>query len=79
MTGRADEALAYLRQVTGMTGTEVNAHGRAANSPWATRSARTWLLDLGMLTDAGVTVGRPDSPEQRRVAADRQLRQIGTL
>jgi hypothetical protein len=74
VTGRADQALAHLRAVTGMTDAEVSRHVRAANDLWTTRSARVWTLDLSMLTDAGVTVARPEKAADRPAAAARALR-----
>jgi len=62
VTGRSDEAIAHLREVTGMTHTEAMAHIDAAGQLWTARSARTWALDLSMLTDAGVTLAQPDNP-----------------
>ena len=46
----------------------------AAGDLWIERSARTWTLDLDMLTGAGITIYRPDAPEQRAATADRELR-----
>jgi len=34
VTGRADQALAHLRAVTGMTDAEVSRHVRVANDLW---------------------------------------------
>ncbi len=73
VTGRADQALAHLRQVTGMTEAEARRHVHSAGDRWTARSRRTWALDLTMLTNAGVTLARPDTPDRRRVAAQREL------
>lgn len=59
VTGRADEAFAHLRAVTGMDDAEAWRHVYAANDTWTARSRRNWTLDLSMLTDAGVTLARP--------------------
>ena len=76
VTGRTDEAFAHLREVTGMSQADAWAHVKAAEGLWISRSARTWHLDLSILTDVGVTVRRPESAGDRRAAADRALRQV---
>lgn len=73
VTGRADEALAHLRHVTGMTDQQAARHVDDAGRLWTERSARTWRLDLRMITDAGVTLRRPEAPVQRSRTADRVL------
>lgn len=74
VTGRADQALAHLRAVTGMTDAEVSRHVQAAGDLWTTRSRRVWTLDLTMLTDADVILARPESAAARPAAAERALR-----
>lgn len=74
VTGRADQALAHLRAVTGMTDAEVSGHVAAAGELWTRRSARVWTLDLSMLTDAGVTVARPEKAADRAAVAEHALR-----
>lgn len=74
VSGRADQALAHLRAVTGMSPAEVDRHIDDANTTWIARSALTWTLDLGMLTDAGITVRRPERAGNRPAVADRALR-----
>lgn len=74
--GRAGAALAHLQRVTGMSDAEVSSHVNAANDAWTRRSARVWELDLGMLTDAGVTLARPGVPEQRRAEVDEALQRV---
>jgi hypothetical protein len=74
VTGRAGQALAHLATVTGMTPTEVSAHVQDAGQLWLRRSRRTWELDLSILTDAGVTLARPESPNARRARAEAELR-----
>ena len=76
LRGRAGEALAHLQRVTGMSDAEVSSHVDAANDAFVRRSARVWELDLGMLTEAGVTVTRPGVPEQRRAEADEALHRV---
>jgi hypothetical protein len=75
VTGRANQALEHLRRVTGMTDAEVDRHVQAAGELWIRRSARVWELDLTMLTDAGVTLNRPDTGPDRAAAAERVLEQ----
>lgn len=74
VTGRADQALAHLRAVTGMADAEVDRHVDAAGELWKRRSARVWTLDLTMLTEAGVTLARPAKAADRPAAAERALR-----
>ena len=76
--GRATEALAHLREVTGMDDHQVARHVEAANQLWLERSQRDWTLDLSMLTDAGITVARPASPAQRRHEAGTRLNATAT-
>lgn len=75
ITGRADQALAHLRAVTGMSQDEVAHHIDQANSTWIARSALTWTLHLSMLTDTGITLRRPERAEDRPAAANRALEQ----
>jgi hypothetical protein len=75
VTGRTDHALDHLRRVTGMIDAETSRHVHAAGELWARRSARVWELDLSMLTDAGVTLARPDKAADRAAAAERALQQ----
>jgi hypothetical protein len=74
VTGRTDEAFAHLCAVTGMTQAQAWDHIRAAENLWIERSARVWELDLSMLTDAGVTLARPEAAVARATAAERELR-----
>ncbi|GIG66514.1 DUF5710 domain-containing protein [Phytomonospora endophytica] len=71
--GRADAAVAHLRAVTGMSGAEADAHVEDAFAVWRRRSAHTWTLDLGMLTDVGVTVAPPPKPGERATIAEQTL------
>lgn len=75
VTGRADHALAHLQAVTGMSHAEIDRHIEQANSTWIARSAITWTLDLSMLTDASITLRRPERAEERPAAADRALQE----
>jgi hypothetical protein len=74
ITGRTDEAFAHLCAVTGMTETQAWDHIHAAEDQWIKRSARLWKLDLSILTDAGITLARPQPPADRPAAAERALR-----
>jgi hypothetical protein len=58
-----------------MTHAQAMAHINVAGQLWTARSARTWVLDLSMITDAGVTLARPEDPPDRRATADRRLRE----
>lgn len=73
VTGRADEALAHLREVTGMSHDEVACHIDTANATWTARSALAWTLDVSMLTAAGVTLARPEKAADRPAVAERAL------
>jgi hypothetical protein len=76
VTGRTEQAFTHLRRVTGMDDAQARAHVHAAENLWVDRSARTWTLDLGMLTGAGITVRRPEPASARATAAERRLRTI---
>ncbi|MFI2373159.1 DUF5710 domain-containing protein [Streptomyces sp. NPDC018833] len=69
--GKRDAALSHLRVVTGMSPDQAEDHVRAAVAVWRERSARTWTLDLSVLTDAGVSVVRPQAAEERKITAQR--------
>lgn len=73
VTGRADEAFAHLLAVTGMNATAGHAHVRAAEEVWLGRSARTWTLDLGMLTAVGISLRRPEPAATRPGIAEQAL------
>lgn len=62
--------------VTGMTQDLARAHVDAAGAVWTERSARTWTLDLSILTDVGVAVQRPEPAAGRLAATERGLRQV---
>ena len=74
--GRTDDALAHLRKVNGLTLAEALAHVHAAEDVWIRRSGRVWELDLGILTDVGITLRRPERAVDRPVAAERALAQV---
>ena len=79
--GRTAQALEHLALVTGTTPELAEAHVAEAFGLWEQRSARTWELDLCILTDAGVQIVRPAGSaaeraevSARRAAAERQPR-----
>jgi soluble lytic murein transglycosylase-like protein len=57
-----------------MTQAQAWNHVRAAEELWIERSRRVWELDLRMLTNAGVTLARPERAADRPAAAERALR-----
>jgi hypothetical protein len=59
LRGEADEALAHLCTVTGMSRRAAEDHVSAAFAQWEQRSRINWDLDLCMLTTAGITLARP--------------------
>lgn len=63
--GQDREAFEHLCAVTGLSAADAELHIEAAFELWSRRSARTWELDLRMLTDAGVTLAPPPRAEQR--------------
>ena len=71
--GRAAEALGHLIAVTGTSRELAEAHVDEAFALWQQRSARTWDLDLSILTAAGVTLARPVSPARRAEVARERL------
>lgn len=77
--GKRAQAMAQLRTVTGMTPAQAEQHVQAAFNLWRRRSARTWALDLGILTGAGVTVVAPPSAAGRQSAAQQALGQARSV
>jgi hypothetical protein len=71
--GRSAEALAHLITVTGLSRDLAEAHIEEAFALWQERSARTWDLDLSILTSAGVELARPVSPARREEIARERL------
>jgi hypothetical protein len=75
--GRSAEALDHLITVTGLSRGLAEAHIDEAFAVWQERSARTWDLDLSILTGAGIALAEPVSPARRaeiaraRLAAER--------
>ncbi|WP_263251283.1 DUF5710 domain-containing protein [Saccharopolyspora rosea] len=75
LRGVGDRAMAHLRQVTGMSTADAEAHVEAAFELWHRRSAVTWTLDLTMLTSAGIALNPPPDADQRPAVAEENLRQ----
>lgn len=70
--GMEAQAFAHLTKVTKMHPVEARRHIDDAFTLWRVRSRTTWTLDLGILTNAGVTVIRPPAPQERlEIAAAR--------
>ena len=65
VTGTSAAATAHLRAVNAWSAGEAEAHIDRAFALWETRSAHQWRLDLGMLTNAGIKVVEPPTPERR--------------
>lgn len=72
LRGLGPVAFAHLRSVTGMSEQEARVHVDSAFRLWQRRSQQEWTLDLGMLTEVGVTVVRPPEPAQRAEMAAAQ-------
>ena len=75
VSGRDDQAFAHLMRVRACDRAAAVAHIEDATRLWQQRSALQWDLDLGVLTDAGITVAPPPAPEARAVTAEQTLRQ----
>jgi len=71
--GRSAEALRHLTAVRGTSPGLAEAHIAEAFALWQQRSARTWDLDLTILTAAGITLARPVSPARREEIARERL------
>lgn len=71
------QAFAHLVTVTGMTETQARRHVRDAFALWEKRSALTWSLDLGMLTNAGITLAPPPGAGARADVAEQTLQSEG--
>jgi hypothetical protein len=76
--GRSGQAVRHLQAVTGMTAAEADGHVQAAFALWHHRSARTWSLDLTIITAAGLVVTPPGSASRRhQIAGERWLEERG--
>ena len=71
--GRSSEALEQLMMVRGMSLERAAVHIGEAFALWEERSARTWDLDLSILTGAGVELAREVSPARREEIARERL------
>lgn len=71
--GQGGEALRHLQAVTGLSEYEAREHVDASFEIWQRRSLTEWTLDLGILTNAGITVKEPPPPDERTQVADRTL------
>ncbi|MBB0229314.1 DNA primase [Streptomyces calidiresistens] len=72
--GLEERALAHLTRVTGMDRMTAREHVAAAFEVWEARSRVTWTLDLGILTDAGITLAPPPGAGDRAAIAGETLR-----
>ncbi|MCM2388146.1 DUF5710 domain-containing protein [Streptomyces albipurpureus] len=70
------QAFAHLIKVTKMTEPQAREHVRAAFALWQQRSATAWELNLGILTDAGITLAPPPGAKDRAGVAEDTLRSI---
>lgn len=59
VSGREDEAHEHLKKVRNEQGVEVSLHVGRAMDLWQVRSRYSWVLDLRILTDAGVELVEP--------------------
>jgi uncharacterized protein DUF5710 len=71
------EVFAHLVKVTKMSEAQARQHIRAAFTLWEKRSATTWDLDLGILTNAGITLAPPPSAKACIDIAETTLRASG--
>ena len=78
LPGHTEQAFTHLQAVTGMTRSEAMQHVHNAEVLWLIRSRRTWVLDLGVLTNADVTLREPEAAHERPAAARHGLQQAIT-
>ncbi|OEJ95214.1 DUF5710 domain-containing protein [Streptomyces thermolilacinus] len=71
------EAFAHLVKVTRMSSAQAREHIAAAFEVWERRSRIAWELDLGILTDAGITLAPPPGATDRARVSDATLRAEG--
>ncbi|MDQ1289636.1 MAG: hypothetical protein QG622_3202 [Actinomycetota bacterium] len=67
--GTSAQARAHLRDVTGMSHSEVESHIASAFTVWRRRSLYAWHLDLTSLTDAGIELSLPDAASRPEASA----------
>jgi hypothetical protein len=70
LRGKTHEAEAHLRAVTGLSAPALQQHIATAFSTWQQRSRRTWVLDLSILTDAGIRLNHPPTAGARESIAE---------
>jgi len=70
LQGKAEEAEAHLRRVTGMTRAQVHQHIREAFDLWEHRNQTQWMLDLSAISAAGITLREPPSPRDEVTGQD---------
>jgi hypothetical protein len=75
--GKDGEALRHLCAVTQLSASESRRQIKAAFELWNARSRFDWELDLGILSNAGITLAHPPSAEERPKVADKTLRELG--
>lgn len=68
------QAFAHLMKVTNKTETEARRHVNDAFALWKQRSQIVWSLDLGILTNAGITLSPPPEAKDRARVAEATLR-----
>lgn len=71
--GKDGEALLHLQSVTGLSADDAREYVDAAFELWHQRSLTHWELDLGILTNAGITLRKPPPPGERNRASARRL------
>lgn len=78
LRGRGEHALRHLMTVNGWHPHQACAHVDEAERVWRLRSQIDWMLDLTLLTAAGVSVSAPPGAAQRRAAAIARLNDVRT-
>ncbi|MBT2449663.1 DNA primase [Streptomyces sp. ISL-43] len=71
------QAFAHLVKVTRMSESQARQHVRSAFALWEKRSHIAWNLDLGILTNAGITLAPPPEAKGRARIAEETLRSAG--
>ena len=71
--GKDKEAAAHLRKVNGWSAEEFEGHKNSAGAKWASRSRRTWKLDLSILENAEIELRDPPENSERHAIAAKQL------
>lgn len=63
--GNSPQAFAHLCKVTGMSEAQAEEHVQAAFFVWEQRSRFDWVLDLAILTNAGIALKPPPDAKSR--------------